>query len=99
MTETGQRVVNTPDLNVLWRKAGPGKRPSRVFMDRLDFEGLHVLWVEVPFMNDTMEHRLRGYAKTKESDEPVLFQMDMLVSDFNRLLKASTLLAQAKGDD
>ena len=93
---TGQRVVNTPDLNVLWRKAGPGKRPSRSFMESLDFEGVHVVWVEVPFMNDAAEHRLRGYAKIKDSDEPVLFQMDMLTSDFNRLMKASDLLAQAK---
>lgn len=88
------RVINTPDLLVLWRKAGPGKRPGAQFMNRLDPEGLHTLQVVLPFMNDGAEHRLMGYAKVEGTDEPVEFEIDMLTADFNRLRTADSVLAE-----
>lgn len=92
------RVINTPDLIVLWRKAGPGKRPSSEFMNRLDEDGLHTLMITLAFMNDGAEHRLVGFAKTKGSDEPVQFEIDMLASDFNQLMTAERALAQMEED-
>lgn len=90
------RVINTPDLRLLWRKAGPGKRPPKEWMDSLDFEGIHTLYVVLPFMNDAMEHRCRGFAKKVGSDEGYAFEIDITVRDFNLLTTAESALARAE---
>lgn len=93
------RVINTPDLNVLWRKAGRGKRPSKEWLDTLDPQGVHTLYVVLPFMQDGVEHRCRGFAKVAGREEGVEFEIDLLVVDFNRLQRAETLLAQARAQE
>lgn len=93
---TDPRVLNTDDLRVLWRKAGPGKRPSKEFIDSIDPEGLHVLSPVLAFHNDGAEHRGLGMAKMPGTNEPTEFEIDVLVSDFTRLKSAEALLAHIK---
>lgn len=88
------RVISTHDLKVLWRKAGPGKRPAKQFIDSLDPQGTHTLHVLLPFHNDGFEHRCRGFAKVPDQVEGVMFELDVLVKDFESLQTAEQFLAQ-----
>lgn len=92
MTNDDTRVVNTADLQVLWRKAGPGKRPSKEWLDALDPDGIHTIYVLLPFMHDGAEHRCRGFAKTVGKEEGQAFEIDMTIEDYGRLHKASEFL-------
>lgn len=93
MTGIDIRAVNTEDLKVLWEKAGDGKRPAKEFVDNLDPEGKHTIRPIVAFMGpQSDEHRCSGLAKMRGKEAPTPFEIDMLVDDFERLIKIADLL-------